>query len=260
MPETFVSGASGFIGGHLISKIPEAIPVPHKELANFNSPYRRFFFCSAYGNMANHYDSGEMVRANVTDLISIINAGASGFDSLVYISSSSVGLERQTFYSRTKKAGEQLCIAYKEGQNYPIAIIRPFSVTGVGEQRSHLIPTLIRSCLTGEAMNFVPEPTHDFVDVDDLVNALILVSAKKMSGTFEVGSGISHTNQQVREIVERVTGNKAQVTIVPSMRSYDNENWVSTNLRIRTTGWLPRKTLEQSISEMVEEFKKHERL
>ena len=149
MSETFVSGANGFIGKHLTSKLPEFVSVPHEDLASFNSPYRRFFFCSAYGNMADHSDPKEMVRANVTDIIRVINAGASCFDSLVYISSSSVGLERQTFYSRTKKAGEQLCLAYKEVQNYPIAIIRPFSVTGVGEQRSHLIPTLIRSCLTG---------------------------------------------------------------------------------------------------------------
>jgi nucleoside-diphosphate-sugar epimerase len=90
------------------------------------------------------------------------------------------------------------------------------------------------------------------------VNALILISAKRLSGTFEVGSGLSYTNRQVKEIVEGITGKKANIVQVPSMRSYDNENWVSTNLRIRSTGWLPKKTLEQSIAEMVEEFKKHD--
>ena len=142
-----------------------------------------------------------------------------------------------------------------EKYHLPIAIIRPFSVTGVGEQKEHLIPTLIRSCYTGEQVNFVQEPVHDFIDVEDVVDVILNLSNNSARGIFELGSGKQYSNAQVLDIVERVTGKKANINFVPSLRPYDNENWASTNFKSRGWGWSPTKSLEQSIKEMVEAYK-----
>ena len=61
---------------------------------------------------------------------------------------------------------------------------------------------------------------------------------------------------EVLELVEKVTGKKANITIVPNMRSYDTQQWVSTNFRARSFGWLPTKSLQVSIEEMVKEYEK----
>ena len=63
------------------------------------------------------------------------------------------------------------------------------------------------------------------------------------------------SNQQVREIVERITGKPISVRLVSKMRDYDNEEWVCKNYRARSFGWLPKKSLEDSIRGMVEAYK-----
>src|SRR3990167_5957066 len=208
--------------------------------------------------MAGQDESDKIVKANVGDLISVLNQidWKNGLKSFVYISSSDLKLRKQTMYSRTKKASEEILLAYMEKYNAPITIVRPFSVTGAGEQPEHLIPTLIRSCMVGEEMPFVPDACHDFVDVEDVVEGILNLSGRHEKGIFELGSGKSYRNDQVKDIVEKATGKKAKINIVRNLRSYDNWDWVSRNFRAREYGWKPTKTLEQSISEMVEQYVK----
>ena len=180
-------------------------------------------------------------------------------NSFIFLSTSSVKRRVQTFYSRTKRAAEEILLAYMEKYNAPISIIRPLSITGVGEQKEHLIPTLIRSCFLNIEIPFVPRPHHDFIDVEDVVEAILLLKEKRVKGIFEAGRGESYSNQQVLEMVERITGKKAKIKLVDSLRPYDSEEWVNTNFRLRKLGWRPRKPLSQSIKEMVEAYDKQRR-
>lgn len=252
----FLTGANGFLGSHLQDKV-SGFPIPHRDISNIIlQPYKNFFFLSTYGNMAYHTDEDEMIKANLLDLIHVLKESRGiDFESFVYVSSSSVKLKTQTTYSRLKKAAEELLLAYMERHNKPICIIRPYSITGVGEQKEHLIPTLIHSCFTGELVNFVPEPKHDWIDVDDVVQGILNLSKNRARGIFELGTGKSYSNQEVLDIVEMVTGRKANINIVKSMRDYDNDTWVSTNFRSRSFGWSPKKELQQSIVEMVKNYK-----
>jgi len=252
----YISGSHSFLASHLLKKI-EATSIPHKDLASIKlKPFNNLYFLSSYGNMSTHTDEDKIFQANVMDLIHIlIEAKKHPFKSFVFISTSSVKLSIQTVYSRTKKAAEEILLSMMERQ-YPIIVIRPFSITGVGEQKEHLIPTLIRSCLKGELVNFVREPTHDWIDVDDVVDGILTLSEKNAKGIFELGTGISTTNQQVLEMVEKVTGKKANINIVPSLRAYDTNRWVSANFRARGYGWSVKKTLLQSITEQVKTYGK----
>jgi len=254
--EVYVTGANGFIGSNLTKRIDHFTPIPHKEIATtVIDPYSRFFFLSTYGNMADHDSDTMILQANVGDLTRIIKqTDFNKINSFIYTSTSSVRLENQTMYSRTKRAAEQILFAFMEKYNAPICIIRPFSVTGVGEQKEHLIPTLIRSCMEGELVNFVPDPVHDFIDVEDVVSGIMNLSNHKARGIYELGSGKQYTNAEVLKMVEKETGKKATVNVVESMRDYDTEEWVSQNYKARGFGWLPKKSLETSISEMVEDY------
>lgn len=229
-----------------------ATPIPHDKIQKTKlEPFDYFFFCSSYGNLSSHTDESEIFKANIEDLLYVIlQAREMKFKSFVYISSSSVKLKHQTTYSRCKKAAEEILLAVMERYNVPICIIRPYSVTGVGEQKEHLIPTLIRSCIFNETINFVPDATHDFIDVDDVVDGIISLAEHSARGVFELGTGIKTTNQEVLDLVEQVTSHKASINNVSSLRDYDNKDWVSTNFKARMFGWLPKKTLKQSITEM----------
>ncbi len=248
MIDTIVTGHSGFIGTHLCHKI-EASYLKHEDILPYHSyNAKKLFFLSTYGNMAHHDNHGLMIKANVRDLLSVINV----FDGWIcYMSSSSVNLPVQTSYSRTKRAAEEILQALPELKS---CIIRPYSVTGVGEQREHLIPTLIRSCMEGEPMDFVPDATHDFVDVEDVVSGMIILSKIEARGIYEFGNRVAVTNEEVRQEVEKITKCKANIrSFKVSMRDYDDQNW---RCQTKNDYFQPTKTLRQSITEMVEEYKR----
>lgn len=255
----YVTGSSGFVGKHLLKALKgDVICIPHEKISSFVfEPFDQFYFLSSYGNLFSQEDDAKIWQANIIDLISILEKiSAINFKSFLFISTSSVKLQYQTMYSRAKKAAEEILLSYVEKYHLPISIIRPYSITGIGEQSQHLIPTLIRSCFTGELVNFVPDVVHDWIDVDDVVAAMVNLSQKSAHGVFEVGNGKKYTNQQVLETVERITKKKVKINVVERLRDYDNAEWFSTNFRSRMYGWLPKKSLEQSISEMVNAYER----
>lgn len=255
----YITGKNGFIGKKLAEKIGDNVPIPHEEIINTDwSKATKVFFLSTYGNMASHEDSNKILRANIIDLCFVLSSvDWFKIESFVFISTSSVKLKRQTMYSRTKKAAEEILLAYMEKYGAPITIIRPLSVTGVGEQKEHLIPKLIESCFSQTIMPFVPEPTHDFIDVDDLVDGIINLSKNQAKGIFELGTGVATSNMEVFRLIKKETGVIPKINLVKSLREYDNERWVCENFKARGWGWLPKKTLELSIKEMIHDFEKN---
>ena len=254
---SYISGSHGFLGSRLQRSLTgEVTCLNHAILPTVTlKPFENFYFLSTYGNMYSHDNIEKVIQANLYDLIPIISqASQIPFKSFVFMSTSSVKLDYQTTYSRMKHAAEEILLTYMEKFNLPICIVRPLSITGVGEQKEHLIPSLIRSCMTGEHIDFVPGAVHDFIDVEDVVSAILNLSEASARGIFEVGWGKRYSNSEVLELVETITGKKANITKVESMRPYDNYAWQSTNFKARSWGWLPTKLLSQSIKEMVENY------
>lgn len=252
----FLTGASGFLGKHLMRKIGKgALSVRHDDIHDTAFPdCDRFFFLSTYGNMIGQTDVDEILRGNIGHLGYVLASYIQDAkcNQFVYVSSSSVNLPVQTPYSHAKRAGEEMVLA----SCIPAVVVRPYSITGRGEQKSHLIPTLIRSCMEGEHVTLTPWPTHDFIDVDDVVNGLIAIADSKAKGVFEFGSGMATTNGEVLNMVEEICDRKANVTINETeTRPYDATGWCCKDFEARHHGWAPKKSLAHSISEMVEAYK-----
>ena len=157
-------------------------------------------------------------------------------------------------YSATKAGGERIVSAFVNKYQKPVVSVRPLTVIGKGEQGNHLIPTLIRSCQTEEAMMFVGEPVHDYIGVDDFLDGVMLVleHAKELKGKhIDIGTGIKTTNETVKEIVEKVTDRKANIERTHSLRPYDSFDWVANPEVIQFLGWKQKQTVEEIIRGMV---------
>jgi len=260
----YITGANGFVGSHLVKALEDVTPledivcIPHTEIMDTKlEPFDNLYFLSTYGNMYFQYGD-KILQANVIDLIHLLlEAKSCGFKFFVYISTSSVELPIQTMYSRTKKAAEEILLSFIENYNLPICIIRPFSITGVGEQKEHLIPTLIRSCFTGELVNFVPEPMHDYIDVNDVVSEILQLSASCSKGIFRLGNSFGVSNAEVLKLVEEATaskgGKKANINIVDSLRPYDSKDWFAKDY-ISREHWTQRRPLNDTIEAMVDDY------
>ena len=247
-----MTGGSGFIASYIKKYLPDIECIPHELIYTSKiESFRDFYFLSSYGNFTWQTDEKKIIQANILDLIHILgNINWREINSFTYVSSSSVGLPNQTTYSRTKKAAEEILLSYIDKYDAPIKIIRPFSVTGVGDHREHLIPTLIRAARKNITIPFVADVSHDWIDVDDVAQGILLLANSKGKGIFELGTGISTTNKEVKAIVERLVG-PISVENTASLRSYDALEWVSTSKVAQGYGWTPKKKLEQIIKEMI---------
>ena len=265
-----ISGSHGFVATNLAKLLPLK-PIPRGLLKSKTSLIKYFknidtvIHTAVYGNFSFQEGDEKTFRVNVIYTFNVLEAARkAGVKNFIYFSSSyELGTKKEpmheemvarpeTLYGITKACGTQLTRHFSKFYN--VAIVRPFSIMGIGEQDCHLIPTLIRSCLYGEKMKFVPEPVHDYINVVDLCKGVILVlkNIEKYNGeVFHLGCGKQYTNKEVLDIVERVTGKKASFELVKSMRDYDSKFWMADNSKLKSLGWKQTKTLEQSIKEMV---------
>lgn len=248
-----ITGASGFIGSHLRERIENFISL---DRTGKTKKADLVIDLAAYGNMADHKsDPAKIYKANTLRVAKILEQlkGAK----YIYMSTSSVELPVQTFYSASKKATEEMIQIAVRDWGVKACIARPFSVTGAGEQWDHLIPKLLTSCLTGVEIPFVPEPVHDFIDVDDVAEALITISQKGLfeGEIYDIGSQIQTSNARIKELAEEISGKKANLRYVDSMRKYDSNKWRSNTSMMQKLGWRPKKSLTRSIKEEYELIK-----
>jgi UDP-glucose 4-epimerase len=113
-------------------------------------------------------------------------------------------------YGISKYTGEQLCEFYSKHYGIKAAIIRPFNVYGPRQdprsEYAAVIPKFIARVKAGEQPIIYGDgmQTRDFIYVGDVVEAL--VTAAGHTGTYNVGSGIATTVNDLAHIITDLAG------------------------------------------------------
>lgn len=237
-----VSGLHGFVGQHLKTALEQkgimVVGIPHDMFYTYEDQLPRLiedyppdfiFHLASYGNMINHEDDDGIVAANIYGTYKLLQATRHlPYKLFLNISTSSVALPYQTLYSATKFGAEKIAEALANKYDKPIISVRPFSLYGEGEQETHLIPRIFRSCLFGEPLKLAPDPKHDWVYVKDFVNTLVAVSTEDLdipSDVIQIGTGHAISNGSVLNHIEKLTGRRANLVDEIAPRDYDTQEW-----------------------------------
>jgi nucleoside-diphosphate-sugar epimerase len=166
-------------------------------------------------------------------------------------------LDPLTIRGVAKAASTQLCRQFALEYGFPVSILRLYSVFGPWEKTSRLIPTACFSAISGKPMNLTPPGySHDFVYIVDVIRACRQVLNLDLAPgeIINIGSGRSHTNEQVVEMVERLSGTMIQKIVgAYPLKILDHPNWVADITRAgERLGWQPSYTLEQGLRETFE--------
>lgn len=186
--------------------------------------------CAAYGNLSDQIDMRKMHEVNWIRFNRLMeNAIFKGVPFLIATSSSSVSLNVQTPYSATKVLQEyELSALSRIGFDKKIlnsAIVRPYTIYGVGDNEKHLIPKLFDSCLNGTFLNLSLQPTHDYIYVDDLVDIYINLLKKPRKVIVQAGTGVATSNAEVALLIEWITNKKINFDLNENSYNYDNQLW-----------------------------------
>ena len=230
-----ISGMGGFIGSYLsltlgsagntVIRIPRELLHSSEGLPEFFNKIKpdEIYHLAGYGNMINQTDIPMTVVANYMGTWSMLRASQNiPYTKFVFVSSSSTFLAYETFYSASKGGAERLAKAFRNTYKKPVYIMRPYSVYGPGESDSRFIPTVCKCLIRSNTLNLDPEPHHDWVYIDDLVNTMITIHEDA-----DIGSGRSLTNADIVAKLEKISFKKAKIRYTKNTRPFDTENWKS---------------------------------
>lgn len=158
----------------------------------------------------------------------------------------------RTLYGASKMLAEDLCEYYSGASGLPVCTIRPFLVYGPGQTGDMLIPYAIRSALSGEEIKLLsPNSVRDPVFVDDLVEYL-LSAAIKINAKFETVNAGTGKKYTAHEIVERICKiSKSKSEIISSADGMSDFLVSDTTKQKRIFGFLPKTPFEEGIEKTI---------
>ena len=161
-------------------------------------------------------------------------------------------LEPNSYYAVAKSAQSLVCQHMARADRRPINTFRLFSVYGPYEESTRLVPTVIRRCLEGRALDMVsPDTARDFIHVDDVVAAYLQVGQLNLQcgEVFNIGSGIQSNMREVVRAAMKATHSTVKVNwgSMPA-RNWDSETWFADISKVRRVlKWAPRISLSEGI-------------
>lgn len=206
----YITGKNGFIGKALVKYLTDR----GNNIIDEIQPGCIVIHLAAYGNHYFQTDVKKIEKANITDLIELVEKSRE-VKKLYNISTSSITLPKQTMYSASKLFGETFINSLNDDR---FINVRPYSVYGPGEADHRFIPTVIRCLQDGRVMKLDPHATHDWIYVDDFIEAML-------EGYTSIGTGGSYRNIEVVQMLEYISGVQLNYTEA-TLRDYDIKNWV----------------------------------
>lgn len=171
-------------------------------------------------------------------------------------------LEPSTFRGAAKAAATLLCLQHARAERRPITVLRLFSVYGFWEPPGRLVPTTILAVLQGRDIALTaPGYRHDFVFVDDVVDAVLLAAGTQgVDGeVINVGSGQQWCNEDVVAMVQSLAGRRVNVRVgAYPARPSDTAHWVADVRKAGALlGWHPRHDLAGGLQKTIEWWRHH---
>jgi nucleoside-diphosphate-sugar epimerase len=261
-----VTGATGFIGTHLIRALQQRgeSVVAHStrdgDLVRVEpkvADVRHVYHLAGRSYVPESWqDPRSFYEVNVLGALSVLEFCRKRGCSLTLMSSYVYGrpetlpisedhpLRAFNPYANSKILAEEMARFYEAAYKIRINIVRPFNVYGPMQDVRFLIPTLIAQSLSDHEDAIVVEdghPRRDYVFVADVVDLLLLLDGSRDCGVYNVGSGVSTS-------VLELAGTRKQFLSREHRRQDEILDTVADISRARRQlNWSPKVSLQEGL-------------
>lgn len=278
MKRVLVTGASGFIGRHLVRALSDLNIDVHgldssagdiacgETWKNLPAAAVVIHLAAKSGVPASWANPPDFIHANCLGTGYALDYCKRHTAKFIFLSSYMYGdaghlkipetasISAKNPYALTKLFGEQLCNIYSENFGVETRIIRPFNVYGPGQSDAFLMPKLVQEARTRRKIHVKDlEPRRDYVFVDDLVQAIIkLIDYSGHHRVFNVGTGRSFSVRDVIDVLEKLIEGTIDVTSDQIRRPGEIMDTVADiGLARWELDWSPQYSLAAGISRML---------
>jgi len=172
-------------------------------------------------------------------------------------------MQGQSPYSATKIGADRIAESFYRSFDLPVVIVRPFNTYGPRQSARAVIPTIITQLLSGMTRIRLGSlhPTRDFNFVKDVARGFIEIAKSEKT----IGEEINIATQReisigdlAQKLIDMINPG-AGIEVEEKRQRPDKsevERLLGSNEKIRRlTGWAPRYSLEQGLSETISWFK-----
>lgn len=159
----------------------------------------------------------------------------------------------RSFHGAGKAAIESFLAAEAAQSGRPLTILRPSNLYGPGQPLRAgfgVIRTMLEHLRQGTVLPIFGdgETVRDYVYIDDMAEACVrFIALRADRGTYNVGTGVGHSLNELRGIAERICGRTLRIAHVGA-REVDLRHAVLDAARLRQRlGWGPSTALQTGI-------------
>ena len=222
------------------------------------------------------YDQEIIMKTNVNSFYDILDIALRDKSVMVYASSAAtygnlpspqtVGKESpENPYGFSKYIMDQIATRYlKENPDLSIVGLRFFNVYGPREyykaNTSSMVIQLGHQILDGKIPRLFKgsdQISRDFIYIDDVLQASIKACDPKQNGTYNVGTGISRSFQDISDILQKELGTDFGTEYFPNpYDGYQMHTQANINTSKDNLDFEPKVSLEQGIKSYISEIKR----
>ena len=277
-----VTGASGFIGLHLIRELQRR-GIDTVAVGRNTTPYNlkkmprlddatHVVHLAAKTSVVESWDCPlEYFEANAMGTAKMLELCRSSGASFTYVASYPYGapqnipinedhpLAAVNPYGMSKNAGAMLTEFYSHNYNVNANILRLFNVYGPGQPEHLVMPFILQQILDPKTPEVVVRdlsPKRDFLFIDDFIDGIMKSIRQHAGESFNVGSGNSYSVAEIIEAMMEVAEVDKPFRDSGEERKNEIPNVVADVSKIKKwIGWSPSTSLKSGLGKLIE----HER-
>lgn len=285
MKKILVTGATGFIGKHLVRRLVgegnDVIAFDKNKMETFSNVefvkgdivsfnFEKildgvdivYHLAGLLGTTELFHRVIEAERVNVIGTLNLLESMRRK-DVKKIVFTSKPNIWKYNVYTITKENCERYLEMYREIYGFEVVITRPYNVYGPGEMLKEYrkaIPYFIVASLRNKPIEVFGDgkQTMDPIYIDDAVGALILCGKKLPKEVVEIGSSQPITIIDLARKIIKLTNSKSRIVFKPMRKGESPTKLICANGNMRDLiGYTPGVSLERGLSKTIRWYRNH---